>query len=173
MKWDKLETFIIGHRDDVDDQMLPESVWGNIESGLNPVKNEQKFNYWQAAAVVFFALSMGLLVNTYRSGNSSDNLTQQESEFSSTEEYYFKVIKDKQIQLTSNLKQYPALAGDFKKDLGELSNNYKKLKKEFDKTDTEEVLNALIINLQLQQELLNNQLKIINLINEENENVSI
>ena len=47
------------------------------------------------------------------------------------------------------------------------------LKSDFEANRSEEVLSALIKNLQLQQDLLNNQLKIIHQITEENENVSI
>lgn len=173
MKWDKIESFIIGHRNDIDDKMPPASTWNSIEAKLQVKSRDRSFNYWQAAAVVFFILSLGLMINNFRSGEEPVKMAQQDSEFTNTEEYYFKVIEGKQIQLTSYLKKYPDLAGDFKQDLGELSNNYKNLKKEFDKTETEEVLNALILNLQLQQELLNNQLQIINFIKEENENVSI
>ena len=45
------------------------------------------------------------------------------------------------------------------------------LKKDFEVTGETEVLNALIRNLQLQQQLLHNQLDIIQQIEEENENV--
>ena len=98
---------------------------------------------------------------------------ESDTEFSNTEQYYFKVIQDKESLLTISLAQHPDLATDFKNDLHELSKNYKMLKADFNKNRSEEVLNALIKNLQLQQELLSNQLNIIQLINEENENVSI
>jgi hypothetical protein len=148
-------------------------IWAKIESGLQPVSKNNMMIYWQAAAVIFFALSIGLLVKNYQTSNELNSYVFNDTEFANTEQYYFQVIHDKESLLISSLEQHPDLAVDFKNDLHELSKNYQKLKVDFDNNRSEEVLNALIKNLQLQQKLLNNQLDIIHLINEENENVSI
>ena len=105
--------------------------------------------------------------------NTDKAISESLTEFKTTEEYYFNVIESQQGILTKYLENFPALADDFKNDLTELNQNYNKLKKDFEATGDTDVLNALIKNLQLQQELLNNQLKIIKQIEEENENVSI
>ena len=173
MKWDKLETYIKENRGAIDQLNPPDSSWNKIEAGLVNQNKNSRMIYWQAAAVIFFALSVGLLVKNYQTTNELNNYVLNETDFTNTEEYYFKVIEDKEALLISSMVEYPGLAVDFKNDLAELSKNYQKLKVEFDKNRSEEVLSALIQNLQLQQELLNNQLNIIHLINKENENVSI
>lgn len=173
MKWDKLESYIRDNRESIEQHEPPESLWANIEASLRPVSKKNMMIYWRAAAVIFFALSIGLLVKNYQTSNELSSYMFNDTEFANTEQYYFKVINEKEILLTSSVQQYPDLAADFKNDLSELSNNYQKLKADFDNNRSEEVLNALIKNLRLQQELLNNQLNIIHLINEENENVSI
>lgn len=173
MKWDKLESYIRHNRESIDQLNAPESVWGKIEDRLQTVGRKSRMIYWQAAAVIFFALSIGLLVKNYQTSNELSYYVLNTSEFSNTEEYYFNIIQDKESLLTSSLVDYPDLALDFRNDLNELSKNYQKLKKEFENNKSNEVLNALIKNLQLQQELLSNQLNIIKLINKENENVSI
>jgi hypothetical protein len=173
MKLDKLESFIKDNREKLDTQTAPEDVWQGIEKGLpQPVRNA-KMIYWQAAAILFFVLSLGLLVNNFRGNESNNSQALGDMEFNKTEQYYFNIIEDKEVLLTNYIKDYPTLANDFKKDLKELSKNYQKLKTEFEKNKSEEVLNALIQNLQLQQNLLNNQLNIIHQITKENENVSI
>jgi hypothetical protein len=171
MKQDKLEKYIIENREQLDSRTPPESTWYAISSQLKK-NNSSYLRYWQAAAVVFFVFTIGLLLNNYQK-SSVVNESERITEFDTTEEYYFQVIKDKESKLTKYLKQYPDLADDFKGDLTDLEKNYQKLKKEFDSTGNSEVLNALIKNLQLQQELLNNQLDVIQLIKKENENVSI
>lgn len=173
MKWDKLESYIRDNRESIEQLNAPESLWAKIETGLQPVSKKNMMIYWQAAAVIFFALSIGLLVKNYQTTNELNSYVFNDSEFANTEQYYFQVIHDKESLLISSLEQHPDLVDDFKNDLSELSKNYQKLKLDFDNNRSEEVLNALIKNLQLQQELLNNQLDIIHLINEENENVSI
>jgi hypothetical protein len=173
MNWDKIELYIRDNRDEIDKLNPPESVWPKIEERLKPVSRKSRMIYWQAAAVIFFALSIGLLVKNYQTSNELSYYVLNDAEFAKTEQYYNKVIQDKESLLTSSLEQHPDLAADFKNDLHELSKNYQKLKADFDNNRSDEVLNALINNLQLQQQLLNNQLNIIQLINEENENVSI
>jgi len=172
MKWDKLEDYILANRDGMDSQQPPEHIWRKIEIKLASVKPSGKLLYWQIAAVLFFVLSLGLIFNNFRTAPQVISLSMDE-EFNSTEQYYFEVIQNKEIILTSYLDQYPNLTKEFKNDLVELETNYKNLKLEFKTTASEEVVNALILNLQLQQGLLNNQLKIIQLLEKENEDISI
>ena len=173
MKWDKLESYIRDNRGAIDDATPPETLWTQIEEKIQPKATKNRMIYWQAAAVIFFALSIGLLVKNYQTNNELNTYVLNDTEFNKTEQYYNKVINEKENLVTTSLEQYPDLAADFKNDLHELSKNYQKLKTDFDKNRSDEVLNALIKNLQLQQELLNNQLNIIQFINKENENVSI
>jgi len=173
MKWDKLESYVKENRDKLDDRNPPEAIWSEIDAKLPQKRPANKMIYWQAAAVIFFILSIGLLFNNIQRNSSPNGIAGNNAEFDKTEQYYFNVIEDKEVLLTSYLAGYPGLAKDFRKDLQELSKNYQKLKSDFEANRSEEVLSALIKNLQLQQDLLNNQLKIIHQITEENENVSI
>jgi len=170
---DKFEKFIRDNRVEVDHKTPPDSVWHNINSKLSQKKSVGYIRYWQAAAVIFFIVSVGLFIKNYQPMNTDKAISESLTEFKTTEEYYFNVIESQQGILTKYLENFPALADDFKNDLTELNQNYNKLKKDFETTGDTDVLNALIKNLQLQQELLNNQLKIIKQIEEENENVSI
>lgn len=173
MKWDKLESYIKQNQDKLDEKIPPAAVWNEIDAKLSGKTSVNKMVYWQAAAVIFFILSIGLLFNNFRDDSSSNIIAGNNDEFDKTEEYYFNVIEDKEVLLTAYLEGYPDLAQDFKKDLLELGKNYQKLKVDLKNNRSEEVLSALIQNLQLQQDLLNNQLKIIHQITEENENISI
>jgi len=172
MKWDKLENYILTNRDGMDSHKPPKQIWQKIEARLAGDGSSSKILYWQVAAVLFFVLSLGLIFNNLSTEPQVISLS-MDDEFNSTEQYYFEVIQNKESILTSYFDQYPNLTKEFKNDLAELETNYKNLKVEFKTTASEEVVNALILNLQLQQSLLNNQLKIIQLIEKENEDISI
>ena len=124
MKWDKLESYIRDNRESIEQLSPPESLWAKIETDLRPVSKKPVMIYWQAAAVIFFALSIGLLVKNYQTSNELSSYVFNDSEFANTEQYYFKVIHDKEGLLSLSLQQHPELAIDFKNDLNELSKNY-------------------------------------------------
>ena len=170
---DRLEKYIEENKAELDYRTPPDSAWKKIEEKLQTSSSPNYLRYWQAAAVIFFVVSIGLVLKNYQGAESDITVSETVVEFETTEEYYFDVIESQQGLLTRYLQQYPDLAADFNSDLAELSRNYNKLKKDFETTGDSQVLNALIQNLQLQQELLHNQLKIIQQIEEENENVSI
>ena len=174
MMEDRLEKYIREQRDAFDDKAPPASSWDKIAARVKPTPTTSTLKYWQAAAVIFFVMALGLVIKNYQA-TDDNNLAVSESvqEFKTTEEYYFDVIESQQGLLTSYLDEYPELAKDFKTDLAELSQNYTKLKQDFAVTGDKEVLNALIKNLQLQQALLQNQVEIIQQIEQENENLSI
>ncbi len=174
MKQDKLETYIRKHREELDDRALPVDLWPQIAAGLEGKKSTgNRLVYWQAAAVIFFVLFMGLLLRHYQPVTGQENYGVADPEFRQTEQYYQEVIQEKETLLSAYLVQYPELAEDFTNDFRELSRNYRQLKADLDKTNSAEVLNALILNLQLQQDLLNQQLKIIQKNEKENNDVSI
>ncbi len=171
MKQDKLETYIRQHREDFDELTPPAAAWEKITARLAAPKSGRKRQvYWQVAAVLFFVLSLGLLLKNMQPVGHSTGI---DPEFSATEQYYRQIIQEKENLLAAYLARYPELAEDFTSDLQELNENYQMLKADFEQTHSPKVLNALILNLQLQQDLLLNQLKIIQLIEKENTNVSI
>lgn len=170
---DKFENHIIKHRQEFDSHMPDPSLWKKIEDGLQIKKPKSVILYWKIAAILFFVLSLGLLFQNLRTDNNFNSITGTDPEFKNTEDYYLGVIKEKESILLAYKAEYPDLAADFKHDLDELSGNYKKLRLDYEITHSSTVLNALIKNLQLQQQLLTNQLRIIQLTEKENEDVSI
>ncbi|MEN8248210.1 MAG: hypothetical protein ABFS32_04710 [Bacteroidota bacterium] len=173
MKQDKLESFIKDNREALEEHVPPDSVWQTISGKLPEKRGKSTLIYWRVAAIIFFALSMGLLFKNYQTSSVLDSYNNNNTELANTERYYLDVIKDQEVILATYLVEYPEIAQDFKSDLDDLGVNYQKLKLEYANTGNEEVLGALIKNLQLQQELLKNQLHIIQKINQENENISI
>ena len=173
MKQDKIESYIRENRDAFDDRVPPEGVWQGINGQLPDKSKSSSMMYWRVAAVVFFVLSLGLLFKNYQANSILNSYNNENTELANTEQYYLDMIEKQEVMLAGYVKNYPEIARDFKNDLEDLGKNYETLKSEYQNTGSEEVLGALIKNLQLQQELLGNQLRIIQNINEENENISI
>jgi hypothetical protein len=76
--------------------------------------------------------------------------------------HYASLIDDKRAELRQLTEQDPALYQQFSGDLESLEANYKALKADLPQTPNQEVLiQAMIQNLQLQIDLLNEQLRVI------------
>ena len=78
------------------------------------------------------------------------------------------MVEIKQVELKKIEKLDPALYKIFTESLDKLNSYYYSLKNEFDKTpNKEQLLEAMIQNLRLQQELLNQQLSIFQSIKQQ------
>jgi hypothetical protein len=92
----------------------------------------------------------------------SDLLSDQQKEMV----YYAKIVELKHDELKKIKKDEPLLYKQFSEDVYKLDSVYQSLKKELPKNpNREQLLEAMIQNLQLQMELLNRQLHIIKQIN--------
>ncbi len=90
----------------------------------------------------------------------------EESNFKQETYYYAKLIEIKQSELKKLEKDEPLLYKKFSGDVHKLDSVYHSLQKQLPKnSNREEVLEAMIQNLQLQIGLLNHQLEIIKQIN--------
>ena len=80
--------------------------------------------------------------------------------------HYAKIVELKQKELKKIEKDEPLLYKQFAGDVNKLDSVYRSLKKELDvNPNREQLLEAMIRNLQLQMDLLNHQLEIIKQIN--------
>src|SRR5690606_14508504 len=80
---------------------------------------------------------------------------------------YNTLIEEKRNDLYRLANENPEMYKDFSDELNQLEQNYKRLRNELTKTpNQDELINAMIQNLQWQIDILNQQLNIINRINE-------
>ncbi len=179
---DELEKFIKGNRDQMNDDKPSEKVWNAIEEAI--VTDKKKLIdlsiYWKAAAIVFFFISAFLLyrINTISSQNQINGDEMADSfidEFYQTELYYLDQIESKMVLLEDNESSFNELTSNFKTDLQSLDQQYSELKLELSKNNNEQVINALILNLQMRMDLLSTQLEILNDVkkSKSDENTSI
>ncbi len=150
---DELKDFIEQNRTAFDTKEVPEKVWLNVNKQLfGRQAFWQPIRYWQAAAVLFFALSSFLFLQD-RVG-----VQQQASmrEFKATEAFYIEEISEKMKMIHSvNASDLNGFTQDFQ----QLEAMYMVLKEEMNSKPSEKVKDALILNLIIRINLLNKQLK--------------
>lgn len=170
---DRIERFIRQNRGKFDDQEPTSELWQRIDGRLPnaPKAKQAQLVYWRAAAVVFFAITLGLLVKNNITTTPSTNIN--DPEFAQTEDFYSDQIKDKEQLIQVFLIDHPSLGEEFRKDLEELDRNYLRLKEEYQMNNSEIILDALILNLQSRIELLNKQLTVVRSINEQEDEINI
>jgi len=167
----KLEKFIKTNRENFDIKEPRTKLWARIETDLD---GKTDFGWmWKAAVVVLLAVSGYLLwerSETHAIESAVASEYHVDPEFVETELYYTQLIAQKSQVVQQYDLEDPELKESFKGDLASLDTMYQELKQEFIDTSNEAVLEAMIGNLQLRTELLNQQLLILEQIENDNRN---
>lgn len=156
---DKLEQLVKENRASFDDQMPRPKVWNKIESTLNDLPHLHWL--WKAAAIVFFITSIGLFSQLQFESNQKtqpDNLVSA-NEFKDVESYYFELISQKKSMIYDFEAQNKKIEQDFEQDLQKLDAMYLVLKEEMESNPSKKVVDALILNLLVRIDILNEQLQ--------------
>ncbi|HZI25578.1 MAG TPA: hypothetical protein VFD46_10890 [Chryseolinea sp.] len=153
---DRLEDFIRKNRDSFDDKAPSEKAWRNIEASMK-FKNKSGWStltLWRAAAIVFMILSAYLLVPKPVIKNQATDVAA--SEFNDVEAFYFQQISEK-VELIDGFQKSEGLNG-FTQDFKQLEAMYMILKEEMKSRPSQKVKDALVLNLLVRINLLNQQL---------------
>jgi hypothetical protein len=151
---DRLKEFVDQHRDAFDDREPSSRVWKGVENSLFPSHSLwNSVAIWRAAAVIFMALSVYLMVPKEKF--SSQNQTALK-EFTEAESFYIKQISEK-VKLIDGFEASDA-GNNFEKDFQQLEAMYMVLKEEMKTRPSQKVKDALVLNLLVQIDLLNQQL---------------
>lgn len=152
----KLEDFIKNNRSAFDDKEPSEKIWRNVDASLQVNKRSlwNSVTIWRAAAILFMGLSIYLLIPK----NQVNTIAQQETlqEFNDVEEFYIQQISDK-VRLIDEFERMEGLNG-FTNDFRQLEAMYSVLKEEMKVSPSKKVKDALVLNLLVRIDLLNQQL---------------
>ena len=154
---DQLDDFVRQNRNDFDDRQPRENVWRNIESAMNfrSVGFWNSVVLWRAAAIVFMMVSAYLLapknIFSFQKSDAAAN------EFRDVEAYYFQQISEK-VELIDGFKKNEGL-NDYTQDFKQLEAMYMILKEEMRTSPSQKVKDALVLNLLVRINLLNQQLQ--------------
>jgi hypothetical protein len=176
----RLEDFIEENRDAFDNEQPPARVWKSIEQA--PLrKTETKLIHWFTrarvaatllvianAAVLFFLLQKNAAPALPKAGTPTEQTASPYS-YEQELEQISAVVKVKQAGLKEIARTNPVLYKTFVQALDQLSAAYNDLEKQLQSNPNKEaLLEAMIQNLSLQQELLNQQLSIYQKIKQNN-----
>jgi len=153
---DQLDDFIQKNKAGFDDKEPSEKVWKNIESSLT-FASRGRWNavvWWRAAAIIFMALSAYLLMPKQATKSQTSELAA--SEFSDVEAFYVQQISEK-VELIDGFQKNEGLNG-FTQDFKQLEAMYMILKEEIKSRPSQKVKDALVLNLLVRINLLNQQL---------------
>jgi hypothetical protein len=153
---DPLEEFIHQNRAGFDDKEPSKKVWQGIEKTLG-FENRSLWNsvmLWRAAAVVFMALSGYLLIPDIRDSRQAADASM--NDFKDVEAFYVKQISEK-VGMIDEFQRSEGLNG-FTQDFQRLEAMYMVLKDEMKSDPSKKVQEAMVLNLLVRIDLLNQQL---------------
>ena len=153
---DRLEEFIRENRAAFDDKEPSEKVWKNINASLgsNRTRVWNSLVLWRAAAIIFMVLSGYLLIPK----NAENSIAKENvsSEFDDVEAFYIRQISEK-VEMIDEFQKNEGLNG-FTHDFQQLEAMYMVLKEEMKTSPSQKVKDALVLNLLVRIDLLNQQL---------------
>lgn len=179
----QLENFIRDHREEFDGEEPSPRVWKDLQQQLqadaNPAPKKNSGGRvltltilkWSAAAAILVLAGLGVFhlidkptpPGTAEVKPKRDDILQKINPTYAKEVYHFtQLIELKQEELKQIEKDNPELYQQFLGDISQLDSSYNNLKKELPSNpNREQLLEAMIENLKMQTELLNQQLQII------------
>ncbi len=166
---DKIEKYIKDHRSSFDDQHPSETLWLRINSQLDRGGKEIPLfrHAWKAAAIILFTMVIWLLFdrqNQIEQLNLSQIETTGGIAFNEVENYYVAQIELKQREISRFIAVNPEVDEQLMIDINKLDSTYQQLKKKLIQGPNEKIIDAMVINLQIRIELLNQQLSVLDRI---------
>jgi hypothetical protein len=155
---DSLKDFIDGNREAFDTRVPSEKVWKGVESNLARTSLWTNVTIWRAAAIILFGVSGWL----FFANKPAENLTRKETaqlqgEFTNLEKFYADQIAEKVEWISDSRDTFAddQFAQDFKK----LDAMYQVLREQMKTNPTEQVKDALVLNMLVRIDLLNQQIQ--------------
>jgi hypothetical protein len=148
----ELENFIKNNKAAFDTLSVPSTSWKKIETHIQDnTRWLAPIRYWQAAAVLFFGLSVYL----WTQQPSSIIQRQASKEFADAEAFYTQQISEKVSMINASANGNEIFTRDFQ----QLEAMHVMLKEELKQRPSDKVRDAIILNLLVQINLLNLQLQ--------------
>lgn len=171
----RLDDFIKNNRHEFDELEPGSNLWDKIEEELPQQFREQKREaktfslgfVLRVAAMVFVVMGACFFAYLKSSKPATINFAAINPEYAKQQVQYASLIASKRTELKSVAKADPQLYHEFTAELTKMDSTYRKLNKDLATSPNQEaVLRAMIRNLQVQTEVLNQQLNVIEQFNE-------
>jgi len=153
---DKLRDFINEHRDEFDNREPSDRAWSAIARAIfqgTPYKRRiSELFIWRAAAILLFGLSIYLFV----APKEKREVSNLQTDLKDIESYYGDQIAEK-VAFIDKLDGYED--DRFSQDLKKLDAMYEVLREEMKTSPSAKVKDALILNILIRIDLLNQQIQ--------------
>lgn len=165
----RLEDFITSNKDDFDDREPNADLWQQIEKCLpqqiKTIEPEKSFSLGfvlRVAAGIILVMAASFIFYLQKQHQQPVDLAQINPEYAQQQIRYASEVESKRTELRAIAKTDPELYKEFNSVLINMDQSYKKLNQELQNSPNQErVLRAMIRNLKVQTELLNQQLQVI------------
>ena len=161
---DRLEKFLKTHREDLDDKIPRNDLWEGIARELPNAKQRRISKpviFWRAAAVILLLFSSWLVFDKLTQGTQEGTIVADlNPQLIEAEDYYISLIDQKREEILMISEKYE-FGSDFLYEIDQLDSMYVVLKQDMANGNEENLVDAMILNLQLRIEILNQQLSII------------
>nr|WP_294877596.1 hypothetical protein [uncultured Pedobacter sp.] len=161
----KLEEYIREHKKSFDVGTPSDQLWGKIETALDKekVKKPLRVPLWFAIAASLIVVMTVTFIYTYRNRETGVDIADVNPGYAQKEMKFASLIEQKKDSLMVYAQENPKLYSEFSADLQKLGADYENLKKQLESSPNQKlVVRAMVKNLELQLQVINQQLSIIN-----------
>lgn len=165
-----IEEYIKENKKEFDFKTPSDQLWARIEAGLDKekVKKKSGMPFWLGiAASLILIMTVTFMYTSRKGGKQELEIADISPVYGKKEMKFASLIEEKKDSLQVFAKKNPVLYKKFSSDLNQLDGDYEKLKKELQHSPNQEiVVRAMVKNLELQLQVINQQLSIINEVNQ-------
>jgi len=172
----RLEDFVRNNRGRFDDLEPSADLWARIEKhlpeeGTVPQKKEAKMFslsfVLKVAASVIVVMGVAFALYVHSEKSKGVDLASINPTYAKQQMHYASMVETKMTELKTLTKNDPEMYKEFSKEIARMDSTYNKLNKELATSPNQEyVLRAMIRNLEIQTQVLNQQLYIIEQYNQ-------
>lgn len=158
MSNDNMEKFFAGNRHEFDDKTPSDKIWSRISHALFGAKKVSLWNslaLWRSAAIILLGVSAYLFFVQAGPITGKEDLASQQ-EFLDVESYYTSQISEKVLLIRSDAY---FIDEQFTQDFEKLEAMYAVLAEDLKKRPSEKVKDALVLNMLVRIDLLNQQIQ--------------
>ena len=160
----KLEEYVRGHRKEFDLDHPSEELWDKIALKLDEhqVKKPLKLRVWIGIVASLIAIMGISFLYTYHNNTTEVNIADVNPSYAKKELRFASLIEQKKDSLEVFGKEHPVLYKKFSEDIQKLDAEYDRLQQELQTSPNPRlIVKAMVKNLELQLEVINQQLTII------------
>ena len=171
---ERLQNFIRENKREFDQAEPPADLWSKIERDLDarqpgaakPPRVIRLSSLLQIAASLVIIVAAGIFLWQYQYKQATD-LANIDPGLAKQQMHYTSVIESKRTELKRIEKEEPQLYQEFSSEIRKMDESYQRLKRDLPGSpNQEETVKAMIRNMQIQIQVLNQQLKIIEQVNQ-------